>query len=234
MNFLAHGYRYLDRPYFLAGTAVPDWLVVADRSLRLRAERLEAFLQLEDGHLGELARGMLQHLRDDAWFHSNPVFVRLSAELTREIAAWLGKEDSFRPAFLGHLITELLLDAALAREDVGRITAYYRSVASLELAQLEAMVGRICGRPTDRLAPMIRRFLAAQVLWDYLDDRALVRRVNQVLRRVGFAPVPDGFSVLLLGARKTVELHREALLAGIPAMLPAACCPASQGEVGSD
>ena len=31
MNYFAHALPFLDRPYFVAGTAVPDWLTVADR-----------------------------------------------------------------------------------------------------------------------------------------------------------------------------------------------------------
>ncbi len=37
MNYLAHGWRYTDEPYVLAGTAAPDWLSVIDRKIRLRS-----------------------------------------------------------------------------------------------------------------------------------------------------------------------------------------------------
>src|SRR3984957_18435669 len=36
MNYFAHGIRFVDRPWFLAGTALPDWLSVIDRRVRLR------------------------------------------------------------------------------------------------------------------------------------------------------------------------------------------------------
>ena len=38
MNYFAHGYAFLDDPYFLAGTAVPDWLSVIDRRMRARSK----------------------------------------------------------------------------------------------------------------------------------------------------------------------------------------------------
>ena len=217
MNFLAHGYCWLDRPYFLAGTAVPDWLVVADRSIRLRWERVEGWSRRTDGPAGELAQGMLQHLRDDLCFHSNSAFIKLSRRLTQQLGEVLGERDNLRPAFLGHLLTELLLDAALAREDFSRISRYYHSLAGVCPEMIEAVVGEICGRATDRLAPMIRRFLSAQVLWDYLEDWALVNRVNQILRRTGFSPVGEEFVRILPQARSWVETERAHLLAGIPA-----------------
>ncbi|MCS7239402.1 MAG: hypothetical protein NZ899_14215 [Thermoguttaceae bacterium] len=214
MNFLAHGYRWLDRPYFLIGTAVPDWAVVADRTLRIRPARVGRWCM--GGEPGaELARGILQHLRDDACFHSSAVFVNLSAELTGRIGALLQDGQSIRPAFLGHLLTELLLDAAIAQDDAGLVSRYYRVIASVAPEEIEAMVGAIVGRATDRLAPFIRRFLAAQVLWDYLDDRALVNRINQVLRRVGLPTVSDRFGGLLPAARKLVRRHREGLLESV-------------------
>ncbi len=40
MNYFAHGYRFIDDPYFMAGTALPDWLSVADRRVRIRPKHL--------------------------------------------------------------------------------------------------------------------------------------------------------------------------------------------------
>jgi hypothetical protein len=217
MNFLAHGYCWLDRPYFLAGTAVPDWLVVADRSLRLRWDCVEAHCAETDGAAGELLQGMLQHLRDDLRFHSNSAFIRVSRRLTRQVVKVLGEKETFLSAFLGHLVIELLLDAAVAREDFSRISRYYHALAAVSPELIESVVSNICGRPTDRLAPMIRRFLGAQVLWDYLDDGALMNRVNQILGRVGISPVGEEFLRVLPEARLWVEAERDRLLAGIPA-----------------
>jgi hypothetical protein len=71
-------------------------------------------------------------------------------------------------------------------------------------------------RPTERLAEMIRQFRQHRILWDYLEDAKLMVRLNQVLRRVQLAPLPDGFAVLLPGARRLIAEHKEALLDGIP------------------
>ena len=39
MNYFTHALPFLDGdPYFLAGTAVPDWMSVADRQVRVRAK----------------------------------------------------------------------------------------------------------------------------------------------------------------------------------------------------
>ena len=106
--------RFLDRPRFLVGTAVPDWMMVADRPLRLRAQHAEACLDHSDPRTAEVAAGVLQHFRDDARFHGTKTFAKTltgtDCQLVRDA---LGGETGLRPAFLGYPLAELLLDAAL-------------------------------------------------------------------------------------------------------------------------
>ena len=59
--------RQFDRPYFLAGTAVPDWLSVADRGVRMRARRVAPLADSSGTIAAEVAAGVLQHLHDDHW-----------------------------------------------------------------------------------------------------------------------------------------------------------------------
>ena len=63
MNYFAHGRRFLDRPYFLAGTAVPDWLNVINR--RSRPRRAKTLVSDSDPYVAAIARGVLQHQLDD-------------------------------------------------------------------------------------------------------------------------------------------------------------------------
>ena len=58
MNYLAHGWRFSDQPYFLAGTAVPDWLSVIDRKMRARGKTAALFVDDADEKLAALARGI--------------------------------------------------------------------------------------------------------------------------------------------------------------------------------
>ena len=88
MNYFAHARPFLDDPYFAAGTAVPDWLAVVDRSTRVRAKDTLPFLEAEDPITAAVARGLLQHLRDDRHFHRTRAFVETSLELSERFVAW--------------------------------------------------------------------------------------------------------------------------------------------------
>ncbi len=148
MNYFAHASGFLDdpsaEPYFIAGTAVPDWLMVADRGVRVRAKHVKPLVDDPDGPTAAIARGILQHLADDARFHE-----------TRAFAESL-------------------------------------------------------------LAVVISGFCRERILWDYLGDAKLLVRINQVMRRLGLAELPEGFGAILPRARDLVENQQTGLLDGIP------------------
>ena len=68
MNYFAHAIRYLDRPYYMVGTAVPDWLRVVDRKSRVRSRKISAERDSLSGDEAELADGIQKHLDDDHGF----------------------------------------------------------------------------------------------------------------------------------------------------------------------
>lgn len=222
MNYFAHAYRFLDNPALAVGTAVPDWLMVCDRSLRLRAKHVAGPAQQWEVPAKDLARGLLQHLQDDARFHHSDAF----AEVQLAVAALLRR---FRlppagppVAFLSHLVLELLLDAALVAENPARLETYYHVLESVDAGWVQATVNRLAPRPSHHLAAMMLRFRQARVLWDYLADETLLGRLNQVLGRTGMACLPENFCEVLAEARPLVAAHRQRLLAGgAQASLPA-------------
>lgn len=212
MNYFAHGIRFLDRPYFLAGTALPDWLSVVDRQVRLRARRVEPFANGDASPEAELAAGIMQHLRDDAWFHATPAFARVSAELTRRFRDALPPDDPHRPSFLGHIVTEMLLDAVLIARDRSRLDAYYAALAELDGLRIERTVNGMARKGTDRLALFLPLFRRERFLADYEDPILLLGRLNQILQRVTLIPLPEETVAVLRAARPIVDENSTALL----------------------
>ena len=125
-------------------------------------------------------------------------------------------ETGLRPAFLGHLLVELLLDAALVADDPSRLTEYCRVLEEVDAPRVEAAVNRMAPRPTERLAVFIDLFRRERILWDYLEDGKLMVRLNQIMRRVGLEPLPGHFAAILPVARKLVTERKRLLLEGIP------------------
>ena len=212
MNYLAHAMPLMDRPYFAAGAGVPDWLTVADRKVRLRNKHVEPFLADTDPVAAGVAGGVRRHLRQDAEFHNTRAFAELSWQLTVMVRDRLGDRDGFRPSFLGHLLVEVLLDAALAQENPHLLERYYHLLEAIEPDLVQAAVNRMAPRTTERLSMMIAEFRRQKVLWDYLEDDKLLIRLNQVMRRVKLPPLPDEFAEILPSARRMVDIRKDELL----------------------
>lgn len=212
MNYFAHGFRFIDDPYFLAGTAVPDWLSVVDRRVRVRPRDAEAAAGRDDAVLARVARGVARHHADDARFHCTEAFSDLSLRFTVAIRDLLPPDDGLRPSFLGHILVELLLDSVLIDEWPGLIDAYYRSMQEVEGWIVEEAVNRMASRRTERLGLFIPLFTRERFLCDYADDLKLHRRLNQVMKRVGLEPLPEKFCEFLPEARRGVVERRRELL----------------------
>jgi hypothetical protein len=215
MNYLAHGYRFLENPPFLAGTALPDFLSVVDRRVRLRSRRIVELFPELGGAEREVATGVLQHLRDDDVFHGCPIFLMLEAELTARFRRVIPDRFDHRPPFLGHIVTELLLDAEISERFPGSIGGWYSAMEAISGDWIQSVVNRLAVRSTTNLAGFLSKFLTARVLCDYVSDERLLFRLNQVLRRVTLPEIDEQCLGVLRDGRRLLRQHAESLLLAV-------------------
>jgi hypothetical protein len=218
MNYLAHGWRFANEPYVLAGTAAPDWLSVINRKIRLRSKTAAEFLADPDPVVAAVARGVVQHHTDDAWFHATPAFNELSLTFAVEIRDCLPGDEGFRPSFLGHILVELLLDRVIAEDDPRRLDNYYSSLAALDPTITELAVSRMATQPAPQIAALIPRFIAERFLYDYLDDAKLLTRLNHVMRRVNLPQIPLPLADLFPSLLRRVRTQMNELLTPMPSI----------------
>lgn len=204
MNYFAHALPFLDDPYFIAGVAAPDWLNVVDRRCRARAKLAAPFVEHEDPRRAALAAGIVRHHEDDAWFHQTEAFGRLQFDLTRRFREAFPNDQSMRVGFLGHIVVELLLDAALIERDIEQLDRYYDRLEELDAELVGEWVSAMATAPATGLPYLIHRFREVRFLYDYLDDAKLLQRINGVMRRVGLAELPPSVETLLAAARRDV------------------------------
>jgi hypothetical protein len=230
MNYFAHGIRFLDRPWFLAGTALPDWLSVVNRRVRLRPKALVPLADGSSSIEAELAAGALKHFEDDRWFHKTRAFAEATGQLTRIFRDYMGPGDGFRCGFLGHIASELILDAILIEKYPKRLDLYYEVLQQLDGRRLSAAVTVLAGQPVD-LEPWLPQFCEMQFLRDYAAPRRLAFRLNQVMRRVKLEPLPAGIEEPLATARGVVAAFADGLLPPSLFVLPPAQSPGARGAI---
>jgi hypothetical protein len=214
LNYLAHGYRFLSRPYVLAGTALPDWLAAGDRGARLRPGPAPAD---SDPVAADLAFGIARHVEDDRRFHRSEAFQRTEADivaLLREAHA----DPAQRAWFLGHVLCEMLVDAWLIRESPARLDAYYDALDGVDALRVAAAAAPWLTRPAPGLPGTIAAFREWRYLYGYADDAGLFERLRGVARRVGLmAPAPPLFDVLPAARRLVYERAPSLLRVDSPA-----------------
>jgi hypothetical protein len=212
MNYFAHGRNFVDTPPLLAGTAVPDWLSVVDRRVRARAKLARPWMADTDPLVAGVARGVVRHHFDDAWFHQTQAFVELSLQFTVDLREVLPDDNGFRHSFLGHILVEILLDAALIEEDPTRLDAYYAALEQLDVQRLADAIHRMTTGHAARLGEMIHLFCRERFLYDYLDDDKLLGRLNRVMQRVNLPQLPSSMRDFLRSARQPVRQRLTQLL----------------------
>ena len=217
MNYFAHGLRFVDRPFFLAGTAVPDWLSVVDRGMRMRHRLVTPFVDGSGSVMSEVASGALQHLDDDQYFHRCRAFMEVSGTMANEFRDRLPEGREYRPGFLGHVTCELVLDGVLIDNNPGRLDEYYQALATVDAEAVQEAVNRMArGGTTNDLVEMIVQFRERRFLADYVDPPRLLYRLNQVLRRIKLAPLPDEVLEVIRRGRELIEPRVDELLGWTP------------------
>jgi len=212
VNYLAHGIRYLDRPYFLIGSAIPDLLSVVNRKSRVRRRVVEERLDTLRAEDRELALGIIQHLADDQWFHGTPGFYAATGELSRQFRQVLGPDDEWNCGFLGHIVTELLIDACLSDDHPGCLQTYYTAFAQVDSQRVEETVTSLATQPPGELSRFIELFIQERFLEDYSNNERLLFRLNQVMRRVNTRLLPEDVLEVLQSGRGLIRRHLHELL----------------------
>ena len=148
MNFLAHAIPYLDQPLLAISTGIPDWLGVVDRKIRARGKLAQPHLNSVDTDLRLVAGGIMRHIEDDRWFHGTQAFAETNMQLAVELRDLLPGDAGFRPTFVGHILTEMLLDSFWIRDQRATADRYYEAIDSIPAATIQRCVELITGKPT--------------------------------------------------------------------------------------
>ncbi len=213
MNYLSHGYRFLDDPWFLAGTAVPDWLSVVNRRMRARSRLVEPIVATtNDDATRQLGKGILQHHHDDAVFHTCETFVMLEAQAAAKFRKIMPDRYDHRPGFLGHIVVELLLDTIIEERQPGILDRYYSTLNRIDPLVLQDLINSMATTSSDKLAWFIQRFHEERFLADYQTNEGLMLRLNQVMKRVKLPSLPEEAMALFTELRSLVRDNADGML----------------------
>ena len=203
MNYFAHGYAFVDDPWFMAGTAVPDWLNVSDRGVRVRARQTEPWLDDAEPRVAALHEGSRGITPTTAGSTAQPLLPSCPRDSRRGCGMCSGTDEG-NPAQLSRPYPRrnpARRDADRPRSR-SRLERYYQAVETIDPAVVEQAVNRISPRPAVRLAGFDSTLCSARDSCRTTPTMAnCAYRLNQVLRRVRLPALPERLSEFLPEAR---------------------------------
>ncbi len=214
MNSFAHALPFLDRPYYAVGASLPDWLAAADRKCRVRRKRAVDWVDDEDPIVAEVAGGVVQHLKDDHWFHTSGVFRDFEMKFAIEIRDIYDGDTSMRPGFVAHVMVEMFIDSWLQQNFPGQLERYYQLIAEVDPQKVQEAINRFATKPTELLVPAMDRFISERFIFDYVTDEGAVYRMSRVLERIGLEPLDEKILPWAATARPRVDEQIKGLLSG--------------------
>jgi hypothetical protein len=188
---------------------------VVDRKNRSRKRSALLVTENEEPRIAAVAKGCVQHHDDDQLFHQGPTFLRLSTELAIESRSDYGVDPTYQAGFLGHIVVELVLDTILCERHPGILDRFYEVFDNVDAELVQTAASLICPKPVTTLADLIKRFVKARFLEDYLNDEGLLRRLSGVMTRVQLPKLPETLTDWLPSVRYRVRAAADELLAGI-------------------
>ena len=216
MNCFTHALPFLDDPLMAVAVCIPDWLSAADRKCRARESRAMPLIENEDPAVATVARGVVQHHRDDAWFHKTRAFNEMSIEFAVELRERQATPSGMRAGLVGHIIIEVLLDAFLHRQNPGMLEKFYRQVEKVDFEEVQRIINLFATRTTDRYTWYAGLFRSERYIFDYSRNDGTIYRINKVLGRVGLEELDDDILKWLPGVRERVYNRADELLEDYP------------------
>jgi hypothetical protein len=212
VNYLAHALAFLDvgaadtvddghHAFRVAGTALPDWLRVVDKRARLRPDVLDEVVVDDDARFAALRDGARRHHDDDLRFHADDAFDVIASDVAARLRAL---DPGLRASTLGHVLVEMLVDAALMQARPGLIERYYDVLDDVDEARVAAFARRATRRPLVHAEHLIDRFRRTRFLLAYRDDEGLLDCLVGVCRRAGLQPPPSSSRAVIAAARHEV------------------------------
>ncbi len=222
MNCFTHALPFLDNPSYAVGTCIPDWLAGSDRKCRAREKKAVLFVDHDDPVVANIAKGVVQHHRDDYWFHTGIQFQQTNIDFAVQIREHFDNEKGMRTGFVGHILIEMYLDAWLDKKYPGKLSEFYQTIATVDSAKVQSTINLFATRPTNRLAPAMLHFIDERYIFDYQDNARTLYRVNRVLGKIGLEPIDDRILPWMDTARQRVYAEVDELLTKYPITLPGA------------
>ena len=205
MHFLSHYHvdRGQNNPLFVLGALLPDIAPHFTKTYNSKIRNRQ--WSLNEPELS-IHRGVLRHYEVDAIFHSSLIF-RESCIYSASCMAASGLDrEKYRFWFLGHIVTEVLLDRQLILTDRDMVKEYYEMLSSVDINKFDAYLNFIVSEEEKtKILTNFIRFLDVKFL-NYLEKmEGAAEGIIRTVHRATGVTFPDQDRERLIAALHNIE-----------------------------
>lgn len=205
MHFLSHYYvdRQRDNALFVLGALVPDIAPHFTKTYNTKIRNRDWDLPAD---LRPLHEGVLRHYELDAAFHSS-IFFKESCSFASECML---REDldreKYRFWFLGHIVTEVILDRQLIIENSCLVEEYYEMLNSVDIYKFDAYLNFLVDEDEkNKILSTFMRFLEVRFLQYLKTTDGAAEGIVRTAHRATGVTFPDIDRRKLVAALHNIE-----------------------------
>lgn len=189
MNYLSHHFFYsTDDLYHNVGLILPDLSrsAIGKRKVALEAgDHPSEFLAIQSG--------CLKHYEADEWFHDCAYFQSLSSLIDESISEQKleGKFAKQRSWFLGHILSEMILDRLIIESDEDALNRFYKDLKQADIRQISGFLLQAGKTDTEHFEKVYAGFTSSEFIRYYSTTEGMVESLNRLVQRTkqsAFAP----------------------------------------------
>jgi hypothetical protein len=155
----------------------------------------------------DLYKGCLAHYAADKRFHASLFFKEILETASRVISEAPFGSTVNRKWFLAHILSELMIDRILVKEQPAELEGFYSSLSDVNDQELDDFLKRNGMADTARFFENFNHFRKVQYIYYYADNNKFVYSLNRIMMRAGVGSLSDADQQVLLNASLVLEKH---------------------------
>ncbi len=195
-----------NNPYYKTGLILPDF---AKRWVVSFKNNPSAILS---NHQTQLLEGALRHYQSDKQFHSSTFFSFYQELVNNKLKSLPFTPQLTRKWFIGHVLTELLIDRCIVRNFSEQADDFYANLLAADNKELNGLLSAYGVSDSGPFLEVFDHFRQVKYIYYYTDNNKFLYSLNRIMMRVGLPEMaPNDQQLMLEGI---LELEQNVLPSG--------------------
>ncbi len=208
MNYLSH--YVVDcrsgNPYYNTGLILPDFAKQWIPNFRTSPLKRLSVEQTQ------LLEGALKHYQSDKIFHASSFFSHYQEIVNGKLKSLPFSELLTRKWFIGHVLTELLIDRSIVQNFPELTDAFYDNLNKSDSVELDGLFSAFGVHDSAPFLDIFNHFRQVKYIYYYADNNKFLYSLSRIMMRVGLPEMTEPDQRLML--KGILEIEEQLLPTG--------------------